>query len=123
MRCVGVTNFGLAPLIVSRVLVRGRDANDFEVHDGCQRPLPRGASCVVTVRFVARGTRSRSASSTLLTNAPTPVAAAKLTGSGSGPAIDRRRGERLRQLADQRYGESRHDYRGRAESGRSRPGP
>jgi hypothetical protein len=86
-----VTNFGAAPLIVSGVLLRGRDAGDFRVHDDCRRPLARGASCVVTVRFVALGTGSRSATLTLLTNAAKPPAAVWLRGTRSGPVIGTQR--------------------------------
>lgn len=86
VQVVRVTNYGSQRLIVSGALVSGRDASDFQVDLECQRPLARGASCVVRVRFVGRGAGSQSATLTLLTGAPTPVAAVRLTGSASGPA-------------------------------------
>lgn len=85
-----VTNRGSAPLIVSGILLGGANPADFLLGDRCQQPVPVGSSCDVGVRFHPQATGGRSASLTLLTNAPSAPAVVSLSGGvavgASGPA-------------------------------------
>jgi Ca2+-binding RTX toxin-like protein len=78
-----VTNKGSAPLVVSGVQLGGDDPDDFLVGDRCQQPVPVGSSCQVGVRFHPQATGARSATLTVLTNAPSPPAAVALSGGPS----------------------------------------
>lgn len=79
-----VTNKGSAPLIVSGVQLGGPDRDDFLVGDRCRQPVAVGASCQVGVRFHPSATGARSATLTLLTNAPSAPSAVTLSGGVAG---------------------------------------
>lgn len=81
-----VSNKGSASLVVSGVLLSGADPDDFLIGDRCQEPVLVGSSCEVGVRFYPQTTGARSATLTLLTNAPTPPAAVTLAGGISAGA-------------------------------------
>ncbi len=80
---VTVTNKGSAPLVVDGVLLGGTDPGDFLVFDRCQQEVAVGSRCEVGVRFAPQVAGARSATLTLLTNAPTAPAAVALTGGAS----------------------------------------
>jgi len=82
-RTLRVTNLSSKRLIVSGVRLKGRDPRGFLVSDGCRRPLARGASCRVTVRFDPRFAGTCSAILQLLTNAGSRVLAVDLSGRGT----------------------------------------
>jgi len=81
-----VTNKGSAPLIVSGVVLGGPDRDDFLVGDRCQQPVAVGSSCQIGVRFHPSATGARSATLTLLTNAPSAPSAVTLSGGVAGSA-------------------------------------
>jgi Ca2+-binding RTX toxin-like protein len=81
-----VANKGSAPLVVSAVLLGGDDPDDFLVGDRCQQPVAVGSSCQVGVRFHPQATGARSATLTVMTNAPSPPAAVALSGGPSAAA-------------------------------------
>ncbi|MFL5824555.1 MAG: choice-of-anchor D domain-containing protein, partial [Solirubrobacteraceae bacterium] len=78
-----LTNNGSAPLVVSAVILGGKDPADYLVEDGCQQPVAPGQGCTIEVRFDPQAAGARPATLTLLTNAPTAPAAVALSGTGS----------------------------------------
>jgi hypothetical protein len=82
-----VSNDGSAPLIVSGVVLEGRDPDDFVVGNRCQEPVAPGASCHVGVRFAPQQQGARSATLTLLTNAVVAPEPVKLSGGKPGELL------------------------------------
>jgi Protein of unknown function (DUF1573) len=80
-----VTNSGSAPLVISGVMLGGTNPGDYLIDDRCQQPMAAGTSCQVGVRFCPQARGARSATLTLLTNAPTAPAAVALSGTGGPP--------------------------------------
>ena len=76
-----VSNSGSAPLVISGVQTGGADPGDFLLRDLCQQPVAPGSSCQLKVRFAPQATGSRTATLTVLSNAP---AAAPVTLRGTG---------------------------------------
>ena len=81
---VTVTNNGSAPLAVSGFAFTGTNSGDFTTGaDTCHSAVAPGGSCTVQVRFAPQAQGSRSATLTVLSNAPT-TNAISLSGS-AGP--------------------------------------
>ena len=77
-----VSNTGAAPLMISGVQTSGADPGDFLLDDLCQQPVVPGSSCQIGVRFAPQAKRSRTATLTVVSNAPT-TAPVTLTGTGA----------------------------------------
>ena len=77
-----VSNTGSAPLVISGVQTGGADPGDFLLDDLCQQPVAPGASCQLGVRFAPQAQGSRTATLTLVSNAPT-TPSVTLTGTGT----------------------------------------
>ncbi len=82
---LSVTNNGSAPLVVSGYTLTGANPGDFLIDDECQQPMPVSSNCNIGVRFAPQAQGARSATLTLLTNAP--VAPAAVTVSGTGGSL------------------------------------
>ncbi len=81
---VTVTNNGNAPLVVSGFATSGADPEDFFTGTtSCLAQVAPGSNCSVQVRFAPQAQGSRSATLTVLSNAPTSTTVA-LTGT-AGP--------------------------------------
>jgi hypothetical protein len=81
---VTVTNNGTAPLVVQGFALGGTNPDDFFTStDTCGGQIAPGSNCTVKVRFAPQAQGSRSATLTVLSNAPTATPVA-LTGT-AGP--------------------------------------
>jgi hypothetical protein len=78
-----VSNTGAAPLVISGVQTGGADPGDFLLDDLCQQPVAPGASCQVGVRFAPQAKGSRTATLSLVSNAPTAPPPVTLAGTGA----------------------------------------
>jgi hypothetical protein len=81
-----VGNSGAGPLMIYGLQSAGTNPGDYLFADLCQQPVARGSSCQIGVRFapLARGTRT--ATLTVLTNAPGAPATVTLSGTGGSPS-------------------------------------
>ena len=80
-----VTNSGAAPLVISGVQTGGTNPGDYLIDDVCQQPVAPGSSCQIGVRFAPQAAGTRTATLTVLSNAPTAPAAVTLSGTGGRP--------------------------------------
>ncbi len=81
-----VGNSGAGPLMIYGLQTAGTNPGDYLFADLCQQPVAQGSSCQIGVRFapLARGTRT--ATLTVLTNAPGGPATVTLSGTGGSPS-------------------------------------
>jgi hypothetical protein len=83
-KAVTVTNNGSAPLHVGGFGFSGTNADDFLIgSDTCRAAIAPGASCTASIRFAPQGSGGRSATLTVLSDAPNAASATvSLTGTG-----------------------------------------
>jgi Galactose oxidase, central domain len=85
-RSYTVFNYGDSPLAVSGVTVSGTDPGDFTASDNCTgAPLVPGASCQVSARFTPGYTGVRTATVSVVDDAPRSPQAVATRGVGEGP--------------------------------------
>jgi hypothetical protein len=85
---VTVTSSGAAPLHISSVAVSGANAGDFNlVPGGCNGAYPVNASCSITATFTPFADGFRTASITIVDDAPDSPQSVQLSGTGTGTGV------------------------------------
>jgi len=80
---ISLTNAGTIDLVVSSATITGADPLEFGQRNTCTTPIAPGASCGFTVVFKPRARGLRSASLTIVDNAPGSPHTISLTGHGT----------------------------------------
>lgn len=79
---VTLTNSGTAPLTIDSISIDGSNAADFAQSNTCSGSLAPGISCNITVTFTPSTTGSRTASVSIVSNAPGSPTTVPLSGNG-----------------------------------------
>jgi hypothetical protein len=84
---VTLTNSGQLPLTITSISVTGLNSGDFAGTNTCGASVPVGGSCTITVTFTPATTGTRTASVSIMDNAPNSPQSLPLTGVGVLPAV------------------------------------
>jgi len=85
-----LTNNQAIPLIISTIGMAGADPNDFTVGGTCPtapNSLPAGQTCQINLTFAPAATGSRTATLSVVDNAPNSPQTASLTGTANPPVL------------------------------------
>jgi hypothetical protein len=82
---VTLTNSGTATMSITSVSVTGTNASNFALTNACGATLAAGANCTMTVAFTPSATGSRTASISIVDNAPGSPHTVALSGTGTNP--------------------------------------
>jgi FG-GAP-like repeat/Abnormal spindle-like microcephaly-assoc'd, ASPM-SPD-2-Hydin/Beta-propeller repeat len=86
-KTVTLTNTGTATLTLTSIGITGTDSGDFSQTTTCGNSVTAGAKCTITVTFDPTASGARTASLSVVDNAPASPQTVALSGTGTGPAV------------------------------------
>jgi hypothetical protein len=86
-KTVTLKNTGTATLTLTSITITGANGSDFSQTNTCGGSVATGGKCAISVIFSPTANGSRSASLSIVDNAPGSPQTAGLSGTGTGPAV------------------------------------